>query len=225
VFEILTEGKYFLCETNTFLILHSDQRTNNVMECYNKNFSKALEVHPSLVKFCNDLEMEAKRAWLNVEDARAGRVTQGKKRKEEIEWPVVPDEFVEFVEEMERKAEEKQKKKICGKKKCRICGLCGLLCLKVCSMLFYGLCWNGGSKILSVIHVNIGIKLLWIIWESGSTWIKFNLCREFQRAKEAFERAAIIHQSNSIKQANHLEQCLSGIVKADEGIASPHWPI
>jgi hypothetical protein len=62
--------------------------------------------------------MEAKRAWLNVEDAKAGRVTRGKKRKEEIEWPVMPDEFVEFAEEMKRKAEEKQKKKKGGKKKC-----------------------------------------------------------------------------------------------------------
>ena len=118
MFEILTEGNIFFAKLIHSLLLHSDQRTNNLMECYNKNFSKALGVHPSLVKFCNDLEIEAKRAWLNVEDATAGRVTQGKKRKEEIEWPVVPDELVELVEEMERKAEEKQKKKKGGKKKC-----------------------------------------------------------------------------------------------------------
>jgi hypothetical protein len=35
------------------------------------------------------------------------------------------------------------------------------------------LCWNGGSKTLSVINCKIGIKILWIIWEFGSTWIKF----------------------------------------------------
>jgi hypothetical protein len=42
---------------------------------------------------------------------------------------------------------------------------------------FCGSCWNGGSITLSVINVNIGFKILWIIWEFGSTWIKFNLYR------------------------------------------------
>jgi hypothetical protein len=31
-------------------------------------------VHPNLVKFCNDLGKEARRAWTNVKDARAGEV-------------------------------------------------------------------------------------------------------------------------------------------------------
>jgi hypothetical protein len=74
------------------------------MERYNKDFNQALGVHLSLVKFCNDLEKEARRAWTNVEDARAGRVTHVKKRKEAVEWPEVPDEFLEFVEEKKRKA-------------------------------------------------------------------------------------------------------------------------
>ena len=69
------------------------------------------------MKFCNDLEKEARRTWTNVDDARAGRVTHGKKRKEVVEWPEVPNEFLEFVEEKKRKAEEKQKKKKGGRKK------------------------------------------------------------------------------------------------------------
>jgi hypothetical protein len=52
-----------------------------------------------------------------------------------------------------------------------VCSLCVWKCLVCC----YGLRWNGGSKTLSVINVNIGIKLLWIIWESWSTWIKNSL--------------------------------------------------
>jgi hypothetical protein len=81
------------------------------MERYNRDFNAVMGLHPSLVKFCNDLEKEAKRAWTTVEDARAGRVVHGKKRKEAVEWPDVPDEFLEFVEEKKRKAEEKKKKK------------------------------------------------------------------------------------------------------------------
>lgn len=87
------------------------------MERYNREFNEVMGVHPSLVKFCDGLEKEARRAWTNVEDARAGRVTHGKKMKEEVEWPEVPDEFLEFVEERNRKAEEKQKKKKGGRKK------------------------------------------------------------------------------------------------------------
>jgi hypothetical protein len=45
-----------------------------VMERYNKDFNQALGVHPNLVKFCNDLGKEARRAWTNVKDARAGEV-------------------------------------------------------------------------------------------------------------------------------------------------------
>ena len=88
-----------------------------MMERYNKDFNQALGVHPNLVKFCNDLGKEARRAWTNVKDARAGRLTHGKKRKEAVEWSEVLDEFLEFVEEKKRKAEEKQKKKKGGRKK------------------------------------------------------------------------------------------------------------
>jgi hypothetical protein len=87
------------------------------MERYNKDFNAVMGLHPSLVKFCNDLEREAKRAWTAVEDARAGRVTHGKKRKEAVQWPEVPDEFLEFVVEKKRKAEEKKKTKKCGRNK------------------------------------------------------------------------------------------------------------
>lgn len=79
------------------------------MERYNKRFGEVMGTHPSLVKFCKDLEEEAKRSWTSVEDARAGRVTQTKKRKEEVEWPEVPDEFLEFVEERKKKAKGKKK--------------------------------------------------------------------------------------------------------------------
>ena len=48
---------------------------------------------------------------------RAGRVTHGKKRKEAVQWPEVPDEFLEFVVEKKRKAEEKKKTKKCGRNK------------------------------------------------------------------------------------------------------------
>ena len=41
-----------------------------MMERYNKDFNAVMGLHPSLVKFCNDLEKEAKRAWTIVEDAR-----------------------------------------------------------------------------------------------------------------------------------------------------------
>lgn len=88
-----------------------------MMESYNRIFSETMGTHPSLVKFCNDLEKEAKRAWTVVEDARAGRVTHGKKRKEAVQWPEVPDEFLEFVVEKKRKAEEKKKTKKGGRNK------------------------------------------------------------------------------------------------------------
>jgi hypothetical protein len=44
-------------------------------------------------------------------------MTHGKKRKEAVEWPEVPDEFLEFVEKKKRKAEEKKKKKKGGRNK------------------------------------------------------------------------------------------------------------
>jgi hypothetical protein len=39
-------------------------------------------------------------------------------------------------------------------------------CMDVIFVVCVGI---GGSIILSVINVNIGIKILWIIWEFGST--------------------------------------------------------
>jgi hypothetical protein len=39
-----------------------------VMERYKRDFNVVMGLHPSLVKFCNDLEKEAKTAWTTVED-------------------------------------------------------------------------------------------------------------------------------------------------------------
>lgn len=70
------------------------------MESYNKDFVKVFGGHhPSITKFVTDLENEAQRAWRAVVSGRNLTNNHGRKRKE-VEWPEVPDEFLlDFVKE------------------------------------------------------------------------------------------------------------------------------
>lgn len=81
----------------------SEQRTNNCLECYNREFARCFGVaHPALLKFVEDLHDEAKRVLRDAEDARGGLVTRGTKRGE-IEWPEIPEDFEDFQVPVTRK--------------------------------------------------------------------------------------------------------------------------
>ena len=74
----------------------SEQRTNNCLESYNREFAYIFGVaHPALLKFVEDLHEKAKRVLRDAEDARDGLVTRKTKRGE-IEWPEIPEDFEDF---------------------------------------------------------------------------------------------------------------------------------
>ena len=94
--------------------------TNNVMESYNRRFGERMRVHPGLLRFVADLEVEAKAEWREVEDARNG-VSEHRTERGVVEWPEVPPDFDIYVREemraVEREEEEKRRKTRGGKRK------------------------------------------------------------------------------------------------------------
>ena len=83
---------------------HSLQRTNNVMERYNRDFNKLFPcIQPSLFNFCECLHSEANRWLTRHEDARNGVFTGGQKRRS-VDWPEIPLDFEEWSPKKRRKA-------------------------------------------------------------------------------------------------------------------------
>lgn len=74
----------------------SDQRTNNVLKSYNREFANIFpHPRPNLFTFAECLEEEA-RGWAErVEDARS-RTFVNRQKRAEIVWPEIPRGFVEF---------------------------------------------------------------------------------------------------------------------------------
>ena len=69
------------------------QRTNNVMERYNRDFNKLFSCdRPSLFNFCECLYVEAKRWLTQHEDALNGIFTGGQTRNN-VDWPQIPTDF------------------------------------------------------------------------------------------------------------------------------------
>ena len=83
--------------TTFFLGSHSDQRTNNVLESYNREFGDLMGQNPNIFKFAEKLQAEMERWVETVADAHRGVVTTRQNRSD-IEWPVVPHDFQGFVE-------------------------------------------------------------------------------------------------------------------------------
>jgi hypothetical protein len=79
-----------------FLNYGRHQRTNNVMESYNREFNNLFDSpRPGLFVFCERIRDEAAR-WVRLhEDALKGNFTHRQKRSEVV-WPEVPSDFDEW---------------------------------------------------------------------------------------------------------------------------------
>lgn len=81
----------------------SHQRTNNMMECYNRNFAKDFSKEkPGLFEWCESLEKHANKRERNWRDAKSGSYTNGQKRKDVV-WPKIPQDFEAFCPKKKRK--------------------------------------------------------------------------------------------------------------------------
>ena len=96
---------------NYFLFIsHSDQRTNNVLESYNREFGNIMGQNPNIFSFAEKLDAEMD-SWVEtVADAHRGIVTTRQDRKD-IEWPVAPHDFQGFVDGRVVGAKKSGKKK------------------------------------------------------------------------------------------------------------------
>ena len=87
------------------------------MESYNRRFGERMGVHPGLLRFVADLEVEAKAEWREAEDARNG-VSEHRTQRGEVEWPEIPPDFDDYVrmemEAVEREEEEEKRRKTRG---------------------------------------------------------------------------------------------------------------
>ena len=77
------------------------------MESYNRRFGERMGVHPGLLRFVADLEVEAKAEWREVEDARNG-VSEHRTERGVVEWPEVPPDFDIYVREEMRAVEREE---------------------------------------------------------------------------------------------------------------------
>ena len=77
-------------------ICYRHQRTNNVMESYNREFNGLFDSpKPGLFVFCERIKDEAMRWEMRHKDALSGRYMHRQKRKE-VRWPDVPADFDEW---------------------------------------------------------------------------------------------------------------------------------
>ena len=84
------------CRPFAPLMCNSHQRTNNVMERYNRDFNKLFDTpKPGLFVFCERVREEAVRWEKRHDDALKGRFTNRQGRKD-ISWPEIPFDFDEF---------------------------------------------------------------------------------------------------------------------------------
>ncbi len=103
--DIIRCGK---CEYRNEIYLYVyHQRTNNVMESYNREFNSLFDSpNPGLFVFCERVKDEALRWESRHKDSLLGRYTHRQKRKD-VKWPEIPKEFNEWVPKKKTKRTKK----------------------------------------------------------------------------------------------------------------------
>ena len=70
------------------------QRTNNVMERYNREFvGKFTTGSPNLFVFCDVIQAKSQKWVQRHEEAKRGTFTCRQNRKD-VDWPDIPEDFV-----------------------------------------------------------------------------------------------------------------------------------
>ncbi len=88
-------------------LISRHQRTNNVMESYNREFNSLFDSpKPGLFVFCERVKDEALRWESRHKDSLLGRYTHRQKRKD-VKWPEIPREFNEWVPKKKTKRTKK----------------------------------------------------------------------------------------------------------------------
>ena len=105
-----------LCIRQLLHIKHRDlintcsvQRTNNVLESYNRRFgNKFPHPNPSLLQFGEIVDVETDEWVKKTEFAQQDVYVNARKRKE-LEWPKIPEDFEDFVPAKKRKKDKSKK--------------------------------------------------------------------------------------------------------------------
>jgi len=88
-------------------LISRHQRTNNVMESYNREFNSLFDSpKPGLFVFCERVKDEALRWESRHKDSLLRRYTHRQKRKD-VKWPEIPREFNEWVPKKKTKRTKK----------------------------------------------------------------------------------------------------------------------
>ena len=81
------------------------QRTNNVMERYNREFNDLFDSpRPGLFVFCERVQEEALRWVRTHEDALKGNFKHRQKRSD-VSWPDIPSDFDEWAPPKKRRTQ------------------------------------------------------------------------------------------------------------------------